>query len=121
MAKELRLQALCFQWHWNTFPQKRGRLRRIKNELDNHAGGKHRMIQLAENKATGIVAGTPDFMLLHEGVHFIEMKTDTGKLSDAQKEFVGMCAEEGVLVHVAHNFEQFCAIIYNIYGTQFMG
>ena len=62
---------------------------RIKNELDNHPRKtvRDRMIQLSENKSTGIVEGVSDFCLvLHDGrVAWIELKIPGGQQSPDQK------------------------------------
>lgn len=88
MGAELKLQSQMFQWAQNNVFKSRGRLFRIKNELDNHPRKNPLDIrkQLAENKATGILPGVADFGLLMPNGQtvWIEVKTDTGSQSRVQ-------------------------------------
>lgn len=52
---ELQLQADCFQWHFNSFPEDRGFIRLIHNNARN-------AIQGEQLKAAGLTKGTPDMV-----------------------------------------------------------
>lgn len=112
---ELQLQAKCWQWYWNKYKDKR--LRRIKNELDNHPRKTQKdfWAQIAENKASGIIAGTPDFMFLSSPMIWIEMKIDKGVLSDDQKEFRDFVMSIGHMFFVCWTMEEFQKLIYELH------
>lgn len=109
---ELRFQHDCYRHFWNNFPKYRKRLRRIKNELDNHPYKKpdDRMKQLAENKATGVVPGDSDFYFVAEKNHYIELKVDAAQ-SDAQKEFQQLVTSYGHFYYIVKTLEQFDSLI----------
>jgi hypothetical protein len=68
-------------------------------------------------KALGVVEGVADFELVSDGrVDFIEMKTDIGKQSAAQKEFQRMVNERGHYYHIVRTVEEFKNLIKSIYG-----
>ena len=88
---ELKLQAACYKEFNHTFQNHRKHLYRIKNELDNHPrkSQKDRILQLAENKATGIQRGIADFVLIDNfgQSHWIELKIENGTQSIEQQYF----------------------------------
>lgn len=106
---ELQLQAKCYQWFHNTYPKLRGRLRRIKNELDNHPRKTQRdkMVQLSENKATGVVEGDSDLYFIDTKNTYIELKVEKGVQSDAQKEFEALVKSFGHDYIIVRTFEEF--------------
>lgn len=116
MASELKMQAICFQWFHNTYPQYRKLLFRVKNEMDNHPYKQKSDIfkQLAENKATGVVDGAPDFMLLLRRTCCIELKVAGGRQSDAQKEFEAKATSMGHLYFVVWTFEEFKELVISL-------
>lgn len=89
ITSEIQLQAFLFQWFFNEYPQYRGRLRRIKNELDNHPRKSKldKYKQLNENKATGCIPGDSDLYWIAQRITYIELKIPTGTQSDEQKAF----------------------------------
>lgn len=113
MSTELRLQAACSQWFWNTHIKHRKRLRRIKNELDNHPykTKQERMIQLNENKSTGIIPGDSDFYFVDMPILYIELKTETGTQSDEQKEFEQLVKSFGHDYALVRNLQDFKTLI----------
>jgi hypothetical protein len=48
--QEFKIQAECFQWHWNNFPDERGRLFTVNNNAPSAYAG-------SVMKAMGVVAG----------------------------------------------------------------
>lgn len=116
MESELKLTAVCAQWFWNSFPESRGMLVRVKNELDNHPYKKpeEKMKQLAENKATGIFAGPSDFYLIlpQSIVIFIELKIEGGTQSKEQRAWEGKLLVRGHDYFIVYNFEEFKKLIY---------
>jgi hypothetical protein len=109
MESEIQLQARCFQWHWNTFPSERGMLFHVDNNSGNSITGNIK-------KAQGVVSGSPDLILVvPQIVYFIEMKTETGVLSDKQKEFRNKAFDRGHTYVVIRKFEEFTKLIKSIY------
>lgn len=78
---ESQLQALCFAWHWNTYPEERGLLYMNYNNPKN-------AIQGAHLRALGMIKGIADMTYLSkDGAIFLEFKTEKGKQSPAQVEW----------------------------------
>jgi hypothetical protein len=49
-------------------------------------GGFRKPVEAAILKGLGVVAGIPDLVIIHRGqVYALELKTETGKLTDAQR------------------------------------
>ena len=78
---ESRLQAECFSWFWNTYPEYRGLMFHVPSE-----GNRSSKIDGGKRKAMGIVAGVSDLILMlpRHNCHglCIEMKTEDGRQSD---------------------------------------
>lgn len=54
--------------------------------------------------ARGVVAGIPDFEFLFRGLaHFIELKTEVGRLNDAQRERIPALQAAGAAVAIARS------------------
>lgn len=108
---EDQLQAKCFQWAHNTFPECRGLLFACPN------GGFRNKIEAMKFKATGTTSGIPDLIYLHKsGPVGIEMKTETGVVSPEQKKIHAIWAINGIKVYVCRTFEQFQEIIDEIHS-----
>ena len=102
---EDQLQAKCFQWHWNTYPSQRGRLFHVNQKARNKIEGNHM-------KAMGVVPGVSDLIYLTPtGPVFIEIKTEIGTQSTAQKEFQAIVTGLGFTYHICRNFFEFHQII----------
>jgi hypothetical protein len=57
-------------------------------------------------KGQGVVAGVPDLILVHAGRCFgLELKSDNGRLSDAQRETHERLRQAGAHVAVAHGLD----------------
>lgn len=112
MGSELKFQADCFKHFHNNYPAHRGRLRRIKNELDNHPykTAQQRMKQLAENKATGVIPGDSDFYWVAERNTYIELKVDAQQ-SPAQKQFQELVESYGHRYIIVRTLQQFDELI----------
>ena len=107
---EEQLQAKCFQWHWAEFPSERRMLFAINNNSkDRREGNQH--------KAIGVVAGVSDLILVARlRTVYIEMKTERGVQEKEQIEFEDKVFERGHAYHLCRSFEQFKAIIWQVYG-----
>jgi VRR-NUC domain len=70
-------------------------------------GGARRPIEAAILKATGVVAGTPDTVWIKGGQAFaLELKSETGRLSDAQRATIERMKAAGCIVGVAHGLDE---------------
>lgn len=110
-SREGRIQADCFVWFNNTFPQFRKCLFHVPNENDRSDSN---IIQGAIRKSLGIVAGVSDFILLvarggHHGL-CIEMKDERGTQKPAQKEWQSIVEAQGYVYKICRSLEQFKAI-----------
>jgi hypothetical protein len=66
------------------------------------------------DKSLGLRSGRNDLSLYYRGrALLLELKTSTGRQSDAQKEFERIHTENGNHYRVAYNFEQATQIITN--------
>jgi hypothetical protein len=99
---EDKLQAECFQWAWNKYPDNRQMLFHINNRSRNAIEGNLM-------KARGVCAGVSDMCLIRRNglVTWLEFKTETGAQSDKQKDF-----EKKVLIReheyiIIRTFNQF--------------
>ena len=102
---ESALQAMCFQWHWNTYPNQRGLLHANNNNSENAIKG-------SLNKAIGVVQGVADMEYNINGhTVFIEMKTVNGTQSKAQKAFQSVVVSHGFPYHIVRSFEEFKTLI----------
>lgn len=112
---ELQFQAKCYQHFHNKYPKHRGRLRRIKNELDNHPYKTKldRFKQLGENKATGVIPGDSDFYFVGNKNTYIELKVEAAQ-SEAQKEFQKLVESFGHTYFIVRTLEEFDNLIKSI-------
>lgn len=76
-------------------------------------GGTRNPVEAMTMKATGTRAGVSDLIFLFpEGRSvFMELKTETGKQSDAQIAFEKRVIELGFNYHVCRNFEESIAVV----------
>lgn len=102
---EDQLQAKCFQWAHNTYPQIRGLLFSVPN------GGTRHAREAMTLKATGLTPGIPDLLLVWPVLIGIELKLPTGIISDAQHKIHERWQAAGIEVHVCRSFEDFQAVI----------
>jgi hypothetical protein len=68
----------------------------------------------ARNKRRGCIAGCPDIFVMHRGRAFwIELKTPTGKTSDAQIELHGSIVQAGSHVGVARSVNDILPLLWS--------
>lgn len=101
---ELRLQQQCFIWFHNSFPEHRGRL------FHNFQNPKS-AIQGAQLKGLGLLSGVADFTLIANPMIYIELKTDKGFQSEAQKKFEQTVVSFGHKYYVCRTLSDFQRII----------
>lgn len=105
---EIQLQSKCFQWTWNQYPETRRCFFHVPN------GGSRNKIEAGQLKASGVVAGIPDMILVWKCVPYaFEFKTETGILSESQKE-VHKAWINNAVVTVIRDYETFQLIFKSI-------
>lgn len=114
---ESRLQHECFIWHWNNYPDERGLLWMNYNNPKNAAHG-------AMLKGMGLIKGVADMTYVKPSrcadcpeswpgydLTFIELKTDTGRQSSAQKEWQAQVEAVGAKYEIVRTVEEFKALV----------
>lgn len=111
-SPEGRIQAECFAWFWNEYPQYRKTLFHVPNENDRSDSN---IIQGAIRKSLGVVSGVADllFLVARGGFHglCIEMKDEKGRQKPAQAEWQAIVEAQGYKYVVCRSLEQFKIII----------
>lgn len=114
---EMKLQAECFRAAWNDFPITRKLLFHVENEL-NFAG--NNSIRGAIRRSEGIVKGVSDLILLipRRDWHglMIELKTEDGRQSLAQKEWQSLVEAQGYRYEIIRNLDDFRALLWDYLG-----
>lgn len=109
---ESKLQAKCFRWCWNEFPETRRLLFHVENE-----GNRSDAIDGSRRKAMGLVAGVSDLILLMPRGPWhglcIEMKTtDRGSSqSDEQRSWQVLVQNQGYRYEVVRTEDEFMSLI----------
>lgn len=104
--EEHRIQCACVRWFHLEYPEYKGRLFSVPN------GGRRDATTAAKLKAEGVVAGVSDLILLKRnklyGALLIEMKTESGRQSESQKQWEQIVtAEDEYKYVVCHSFDDF--------------
>ena len=109
---ELQLQTECYKWAVNTYKELRfGCLFHVPN------GGTRNKVEAMQMKASGVVPGIPDLILINKGKTYgIELKTTIGKLSDKQIKVHESWGNQNIEVFVIRTFEEFKELIIKIVG-----
>lgn len=111
-SNEGKIQAECFAWFWNDYPQYRKLLFHIPNENDRSDSN---IIQGAIRKSLGVVAGVSDLILLvPRGLYHglcIEMKDEKGTQKPAQKEWQTLVEAQGYKYCLCRSLAQFKNVI----------
>lgn len=104
------LQAEIYKWYHNNFCTKATEPKHIIFSVPNGAFiSKQQAMKL---KATGLVAGVSDLIIIRPGeVIFCEVKTDIGKQSDVQKIFEQNVIKLGFRYILVRSLEEFKKII----------
>ena len=101
MITESKLQADCYIWFHNTFPDFRGllcyNLGNSRNKIDGN-----------RNKAMGLQKGRADMTFyLHGKAYFFEFKVETGKQSPDQVKWAELVTNHGFRYEVIRSFAEF--------------
>ena len=105
------LQCACVRWYRLAYPQHRHNLFAVPN------GGYRTPTTAAKIKAEGALPGVADLILLiargeHHGL-LIEMKTDKGRQSEAQREWQELITKDGYKYVVVRSIEEFIKVVSN--------
>lgn len=108
---EIQLQADCFQWHWNNYPD----LRRLLWAVPN--GGARSKVEAAQLKASGVVAGVFDLHFFYcEQLYIFELKVGNNVKSKAQEDWEKIMVAEGAIAFEIRTLEEFQNKIISIVG-----
>ncbi|MEE9439033.1 MAG: hypothetical protein V3V14_08545 [Saprospiraceae bacterium] len=106
---EDKLQAICYQWFHNSYPDLRGLLWAVPN------GGSRNVVEAMKLKATGVVAGVHDLHFLYNGqLTTLELKVNNNPMSSKQKNWANTIEHHGANWHLVTTFIQFKEILQNI-------
>jgi hypothetical protein len=103
-------QVAVIQWYRMQYPKYAKCLFSIPNGAHLAGDARLRAIKMNNLKASGLVPGVSDLFLMipKSNWHglFIEMKVKGGKLSDSQKEFMGLATLMGYQAVVCYGFDE---------------
>lgn len=103
--EEHRIQCACVNWFRLQYPTHASALFAVPN------GGRRDRVSGAKLKAEGVLPGVSDLILLiaRGGYHalLIEMKTEKGKQSPAQRDWQREMESRGYRYIVCHSFDEF--------------
>ena len=104
---ESKLQSACVRWFRYNLPSI------IIASIPN--GGYRNMVTASIMKAEGALAGMPDLVILRPSQGFcglfIEMKSETGRLSKSQTELHRRLIDEGYQVAICRTFDEFQLVV----------
>lgn len=110
---EDKLQADIVKWFNNSYCLKTHNQRSIIFSVPN--GGNRHFLEAMKFKATGLLAGASDLIVIHRStLYFCELKTETGVLSPAQKEFELRVTENGFQYKIFRSLDEFQKFIVNL-------
>lgn len=113
----LRLQAECWQWHWNTYVEDRPYIRLIHNNPRNKIDG-------AQLKAAGLRKGTPDMVWWRDhsiGDVYFEFKVGKDKQKPEQLEVEKILTNHGHWYFIITSVEEYTAAIHTLKHIQKTG
>lgn len=106
---EIQLQAKCFQWAWNNYPD----TRRLMAHVPNGGGRDER--EGMQLKASGVVAGVHDlFFYWKAQLYWFELKHGCNAQSDDQIAFGKAMMAQGAKCYEIRSLEQFQTIFKSI-------
>jgi hypothetical protein len=75
-------------------------------------GGARSAIEGAIFKSLGVAPGAPDLLLWHDGKSYaLEVKSETGRTSQAQLDMLNRLSEAGVYTAVAHGLDRAITVL----------
>ena len=110
---EDQLQAACFQWAYNSFPDIRGLLWSVPN------GGSRHPLEAAKFKATGVTEGVHDLHMLWKGQFTtFELKHGNNTMTPGQKLWAAKIDAQGANVFSCYTLLQFQQAFIKAYTCQ---
>lgn len=111
-GSEIQLQAQCFQWAWNNYPETRRCLAAVPN------GGSRNKIEAMQLKASGVLAGVHDLFFYWKGqLYWFELKVGENKQTKEQIEFGKAMTAQGAVCVEIRSFGQFQEEFLKALGT----
>lgn len=87
---EDQLQATCFQWAWNLYPELHYCMWHVPN------GKRRTKIEAAQLQAMGVIAGVWDVHIYYTSqLHIVEFKVGDNTLTDGQRRFAERMTAQG--------------------------
>lgn len=111
------LIAICFQWHWNEFPDERRMLYGVNNNVSAGLSKRQAFIEGNKNKAKGVVAGVLDFCYIlpcYNTVAYLDAKVGNDSLSTEQIDFCHKLSKRGIKWFTFSSLEEFQRIIHGL-------
>ena len=106
---ELKLQQDCFRFFHNQYPPLRGILWKVENER------RRNKYEQMIAKSTGLVSGVADLNMVYNGTFYgIEVKTETGRQTPAQKEWQKTIEQQGGKYFIIRTEDEFKQLIKDI-------
>ena len=108
------LIAICFQWHWNEFPDERQMLYGVNNNVSSGLSPLRQRIEGNKNKAKGVVAGILDFCYIlprYNTCCYLDAKVGKDKLSEQQMDFCDKLTKRGIQWFTFSSLREFQEII----------
>jgi hypothetical protein len=117
------LIAVCFLWHWNSFPEERRMLYGVNNNTSAGLSKQQQIREGAKNKAKGVVAGVFDLVYLPPvnvsvPCAYLDGKVGADKLSVEQEDFKQKLHLRGIPCYVFSSLRQFQDIINTLRNGQ---
>lgn len=114
-----KLQARCFQWAWNNYPELRYLFWMNLNNVPG-LSGQALKIALSRAKALGLVQGVADmtFIGLDGKFNAVEFKVGRDVQSKAQKSHENALKSVGATYTILSDFEAFKTYFYELYQVE---
>lgn len=114
MKEEARIQAACVEWFRYQFPRYASLLFAVAN------GGSRNPIEAKNLKAQGVTPGVADLILLVPSGRYhgacIELKSEKGRMSTAQMQWLKSAGEQGYYVTACWGFDEFVEVIHEYFS-----
>ena len=111
------LQSKCFLHFWNNYPEYRGLLFSVTNNLTTALKGRAGAARMAEMKALGVCKGVTDFIFYFKGKMYAwDIKIGKDKLRPEQLDFISKVKAQGGEGAEIRSFEEFTKMIEEIIG-----
>ena len=114
--KEHQIQTACVKWFNYQYSHLKFCLFSVPNGFWVKGATRFNLqMAMVYYKDEGLQTGVPDLILMYNGkAHGIELKTDTGVLSDKQEKVHEAWKKQGIDVYVVRTFEEFKELIESI-------